>query len=1168
MRKILLISLFAMIYLGAQGQSNDLEDTFTINHKEGSANGVMINYDADVKFRADAPGLGDIRIRCGVMAYEISTFYYNSNRYSSSAKGMPIKINNGQFKLSATVKFLSKNSTGELYISFTERGITKGQLDYYYLSKEEITDLKNKFELKNSSDFNDLKITVTDCKLENVYFEELANYIGQIKNSKKKKVTSTSSSKTTKSTKSKKKKENDDNADSNANDTDDEDSDDDSEDDDEINREASRARAEALKKTDYYHYVYSGINKDDAYRMVQEEKQREQDYKEMRTSLNALGTSVVSYFQNKAKDKEAERINQRKEQKAFKEVLNEKIDRISSANSKHDTELKEYADTHYPLTKNIEVKELIKLQKKRILAIINGHHNVYYPRTFKGNHNSWTEREKIHGYVQQKINKAWFKGNVLHIDVSEELIETEADLTYAPYRYIADVLISYDFDTDRSEIKRRLIWSDQTAIPKSGWLSNNDFNNRLQKINDPKYAVPSSVLFSSHFNSGLSFINGLSLEKKLFLYTLKANKLKKELVKPDYISNYNKTLEKDLEYFDDFFYKTVPFVFFNNELKSSNPKEISVLYLLKNNKYLVFSFPEKEKLDLLFNSNLWRNKQEDYDKHAAYYTVGKQKYRVMNNLSNRHIGGISGEDLLLKNSRQGGKKFALLLNYKYGLLAKELYPPINKYERAYSETFNQSNWNPKVEVGTYTIRYKNNAEIDANLKDQLRKLGAIDADPEDRLWELGGAVYLSSRHLGLNIELVSERTGYISPVKINTYSSKGKRIDDGVYQYKVSNANFYGYAMDFYSFSRRKKEVSFSNLTKLETLEKLNLNPYFSETVMQSYHQQVKSFDTDKLETTKVSDKYIVNGLIHMISQLIQFNYTMSGIKDKGRTKYYNKDGTLKALGLLINNKRYGEWEEYHSNGEIKSCINYRFFTLHGKYDEFDENGRLTVSRNYSIGELKEVVEYTYKDGDNKHFERTYDSDEKLINDKYYIKNVLKESQEYNYENNDVSSTFITYHPDGTIANKESSKERFERGGTTLFNMFKEVGENNAVDAKMNHDVAKHKSTEKDNSTHEVKETPARLLAGEKGYAAYLQENFVYPQRAREYGITGVVQVQFVVEKDGSLSEFKIIKGIHGSCDKEALRLIKECPLKWIPATQNGINLRSEVVVPINFDLN
>ena len=82
----------------------------------------------------------------------------------------------------------------------------------------------------------------------------------------------------------------------------------------------------------------------------------------------------------------------------------------------------------------------------------------------------------------------------------------------------------------------------------------------------------------------------------------------------------------------------------------------------------------------------------------------------------------------------------------------------------------------------------------------------------------------------------------------------------------------------------------------------------------------------------------------------------------------------------------------------------------------------------------------------------------------------------------------------------------------------------------------------------------------------YLGKNIKYPQIARETGIQGRVFVNFVVEPDGSVSNVKVLRGIGGGCDEEAMRVVKGMP-KWSPGKQRGKAVRVSYTLPVVFKL-
>lgn len=98
-----------------------------------------------------------------------------------------------------------------------------------------------------------------------------------------------------------------------------------------------------------------------------------------------------------------------------------------------------------------------------------------------------------------------------------------------------------------------------------------------------------------------------------------------------------------------------------------------------------------------------------------------------------------------------------------------------------------------------------------------------------------------------------------------------------------------------------------------------------------------------------------------------------------------------------------------------------------------------------------------------------------------------------------------------------------------------------------------------------VEESPS-FPGGDVARIKFLQENIVYPQMARESGIQGTVYVTFVVERNGAVTDVRVLRGIGGGCDEEAVRVIKAMP-KWNPGKQRGKPVRVQFNMPIKFTL-
>ena len=98
-----------------------------------------------------------------------------------------------------------------------------------------------------------------------------------------------------------------------------------------------------------------------------------------------------------------------------------------------------------------------------------------------------------------------------------------------------------------------------------------------------------------------------------------------------------------------------------------------------------------------------------------------------------------------------------------------------------------------------------------------------------------------------------------------------------------------------------------------------------------------------------------------------------------------------------------------------------------------------------------------------------------------------------------------------------------------------------------------------------VEEMPS-FPGGEVKLVEYIAKNLNYPQEAIEKGIEGRVFVGFIIDVDGSVTDVKLLRGIGGGCDEEAIRVIKSLP-KWRPAKQNGVFSRVSYQIPVNFKL-
>ncbi|MBQ6210408.1 MAG: energy transducer TonB [Prevotella sp.] len=132
-------------------------------------------------------------------------------------------------------------------------------------------------------------------------------------------------------------------------------------------------------------------------------------------------------------------------------------------------------------------------------------------------------------------------------------------------------------------------------------------------------------------------------------------------------------------------------------------------------------------------------------------------------------------------------------------------------------------------------------------------------------------------------------------------------------------------------------------------------------------------------------------------------------------------------------------------------------------------------------------------------------------------------------------------------------------------------GTKDRTDVAIRNDIAvnTNESEEKKevaNKVFDVVEQMPSFPGGNDALMKFLSDNVKYPVVAQENGVQGRVVVSFVVEKDGSITDVKVVRSVDPSLDKEAARVVKSMP-RWIPGKQNGAAVRVKYNVPVSFRL-
>jgi protein TonB len=143
------------------------------------------------------------------------------------------------------------------------------------------------------------------------------------------------------------------------------------------------------------------------------------------------------------------------------------------------------------------------------------------------------------------------------------------------------------------------------------------------------------------------------------------------------------------------------------------------------------------------------------------------------------------------------------------------------------------------------------------------------------------------------------------------------------------------------------------------------------------------------------------------------------------------------------------------------------------------------------------------------------------------------------------------------VPDEEEIEEEIE------FNLDVEVTEETVIEEIVFEEEPQEEVSEEVFTIVEDQPTPRGGMAA---FYEYVQKNLKYPAQARRMGIEGKVFVQFVVDKDGSITEVTSVKGIGAGCDEEAVRVLKQAP-KWNPGKQRGRAVKVRMILPITFRL-
>ena len=241
-------------------------------------------------------------------------------------------------------------------------------------------------------------------------------------------------------------------------------------------------------------------------------------------------------------------------------------------------------------------------------------------------------------------------------------------------------------------------------------------------------------------------------------------------------------------------------------------------------------------------------------------------------------------------------------------------------------------------------------------------------------------------------------------------------------------------------------------------------------------------------------------------------------------TNYPN--GKKKQVASYKSGRLEGDIYNFFPNGRVYNYIKYLPFDVKSEYDKT----YLIMASNDSTG--KELV----VEGTGHYID--YGDDFKYIFDEGEVKSGFKDGQ---WKGVSYSTEMTT----GVETYLGTRTEIYQDGHFIS-------GESVDKDGKIN--------------KYTIKEKEPQFKGGISLFYKYLNRHIIYPNRASQNYIQGRVSVQFVVERDGSLSGVKVVRSPNDDLSAEAIRVIKNCP-KWEPGYQNGFAVRVLYTVPVNFSL-
>ncbi|MGL5889409.1 MAG: TonB family protein [Bacteroidia bacterium] len=267
---------------------------------------------------------------------------------------------------------------------------------------------------------------------------------------------------------------------------------------------------------------------------------------------------------------------------------------------------------------------------------------------------------------------------------------------------------------------------------------------------------------------------------------------------------------------------------------------------------------------------------------------------------------------------------------------------------------------------------------------------------------------------------------------------------------------------------------------------------------------------------------------------------SISGITLTETYEEFNEGGIPMLSGNYLMSQKQGIWTSYYPNGKKKSETPYSRGKVTGTYRRWHANGKLLIEMECVNGQTTKEPKIWNEAG--KPLKRG-DKEYTALLESSLPGEVYDDPNRYNTRIRNSNQP-----PPIQEAIRDAMEER-----TTVMEMV---------------DVAPEPPIIQEDQVLMFAEEMPQFPGGEAALQEYLQKSIVYPEIAKEQGLQGSVYVNFVVKKDGTISDVRIVKGVKGapSLDNEAMRVIKSMP-KWKPGRMNGQAVAVSMNLPVRFML-